>query len=76
VREGAKNIFMRSSKNADDNNLGPGFFDCEQLGARWHCHPRTAFRRMQRLGIKPMKLTRRSVLFRMTDVARIEAACI
>jgi hypothetical protein len=52
------------------------FLNCEELGIRWRCHPRTAFRRMERLGVKPMKLTQRSLLFRMTDITRIEDACL
>jgi len=45
------------------------------LGQRWHCHPKTAWRRMLRLGVKPIKLSKRSILFRMADVLRIEALC-
>ena len=56
-------------------NISKQFFTCEELGSRWQCHSKTALRRMQRLGVKPIKLTKRSILFRMTDVLRVEAQC-
>jgi hypothetical protein len=56
--------------------LSPPFFDLDQLGARWHCHRLTAHRRLQRFGIKPLKLSGKSVLYRMSDIVRIEDACI
>jgi hypothetical protein len=56
--------------------LKPPFFNLDQLGERWFCHPKTAQRRLQKLGVKPMKLTERSVLFRAEDIERIEKQCI
>jgi hypothetical protein len=51
------------------------YLTCEELGERWRCHPKTAQRRMIRFGVKPTKLSRRSVLFRLTDVEKIESDC-
>jgi len=48
----------------------------EQLGARWDCHPKSAQRKMIRLGIAPIRLSRRSVHFRMIDVIRVETDCM
>jgi len=47
----------------------------EQLGARWNCHPKSAQRKMIRLGVAPVRLSRRSVHFLMADVIRIEVEC-
>jgi hypothetical protein len=52
------------------------FFDLKQLGTRWHCHHMTAYRRLLRLGVRPVKLSGRSVLFRTSDIERIEFGCI
>jgi hypothetical protein len=49
------------------------FLDCEALGNRWLCHPRTAARRMRRLGCRAMKLAPHQLLFRLSDVEKIEA---
>jgi hypothetical protein len=58
-------------------SLTPPFFDLDQLAERWHCHRLTALRRLQRLGIKPLKLSQRGLLlFKVTDVERIENSCI
>ena len=59
----------RSTKPAGE------FLNSEELGARWKCHPLTAKRRMQRFGIKPMRLSQRSALFHAADVVRIENLC-
>ena len=56
--------------------MKPPFFDLDQLGDRWHCHRLTAYRRLQRLGIKPVKLSDRSLLFRMSDIVQIENDCV
>ena len=53
--------------------LDQPYVNCEDLGDRWRCHPMTAKRRLLKLGVKPLKMTQRSVLFRMKDVERIEA---
>jgi len=55
----------------------PPFFDTDQLGRRWHCHRMTALRRLQQLGVKPIKLSGRArLLFRVSDIERIENLCI
>jgi hypothetical protein len=56
--------------------LNPPFFDLDQLGARWHCHRLTAHRRLQRFGIKPLKLSGKSVLYRMSDIVQIESSLV
>lgn len=48
-------------------------FDYSALGKRWRKHPKTAARIMKRHGVQPMRLTARSVLFRLSDVLRVEA---
>jgi hypothetical protein len=53
----------------------PEYLDNDELGDRWRCHPKTAYRRMISFGAKPMKLSQRSVLFRMSDVEKLEANC-
>lgn len=52
------------------------FFDLTELGTRWHCHRMTAYRRLQQHGIRPIKLSARSLLFRASDIERIEFGCI
>jgi hypothetical protein len=39
-------------------------------------HPKTAARIMKRHGVQPMRLTARSVLFKLSDVLRVEADAI
>ena len=56
--------------------MRPSFFNLDQLGDRWHCHRATALRRLQRLGVKPIKLSERSLLYRISDIERIENSCI
>jgi hypothetical protein len=56
--------------------FNPTFLDLDELGLRWHCHRMTAYRRMKRLGVKPMKLSTRQVLFRLSDIARVENECV
>jgi hypothetical protein len=51
-------------------------FDYHALGKRWGKHPKTASRIMKRHGIQPMRLTARSVLFKLSDVLRVEANAI
>jgi len=48
-------------------------FDYYALGRRWGKHPKTAARIMKRHGIEPMRLTAKSVLFKLSDVLRVEA---
>jgi ABC-type transport system involved in Fe-S cluster assembly fused permease/ATPase subunit len=54
----------------------PTFADLDELSLRWHCHRQTAKRRMRRFGVKAVKLSERSVLFRMSDIARVEKECM
>jgi hypothetical protein len=65
-----------TQRNLQQKELKPPFFDLDQLGERWHCHRLTAYRRLQRLGVKPIKLSDRSLLFRMSDIVQIEDSCI
>jgi hypothetical protein len=51
-------------------------FDYNALGRRWGKHPKTAARIMKRRGVQPMRLTARSVLFRLSDVLQVEANAI
>jgi hypothetical protein len=53
----------------------PHFLDLDQLRDRWHCHRMTAYRRLLRFGIKPIKLSERAILFHASDVEKIEADC-
>jgi hypothetical protein len=47
--------------------------DYSALRKRWGKHPKTAARIMKRYGVRPMRLTARSVLFKLSDVLRVEA---
>lgn len=67
---------MKLRQQLSKEESAQAFFDLNQLGERWHCHRMTAYRRLIRLGVKPMKLSGRSVLIRTSDVELIEAACI
>jgi hypothetical protein len=62
--------------NKNKQLVEPAYRTPKQLGARWQCHPLTVIRRMKQHGVMPMKLTQRSVLYRMSDVERIERACL
>jgi hypothetical protein len=48
----------------------------KELAIRWKIKsPKTAVRRMKRFGVRPIKLTRRCILYRWSDVLRIEDQC-
>jgi hypothetical protein len=55
--------------------IKPAYLDSEELASRWRCHVATARRRMKKFGIRPLRLSKRSVLYRMTDVERLEGDC-
>jgi hypothetical protein len=54
------------------NSAPPPYLSPEDLGARWQCHTVTARRRCKRLGVNALRLTKRSILYRVEDIARIE----
>jgi hypothetical protein len=57
------------------HQLESPLLDLEELGIRWRCHRMTALRRANQLGLKPMRLSKRRLLFRVSDVERVEAEC-
>jgi hypothetical protein len=63
---------MSTTRLPAEKLKSPVFFDLDQLGERWHCHRVTAYRRLQRFGVKPFKPSERALLFRASDIARIE----
>jgi hypothetical protein len=62
--------------NKNQKLVEPAFLSPQELGERWRCHQITARRRLERHGVMPMKLSERSILYRMSDVTRIERACL
>jgi len=64
---------MYSQKSASVPDRDEVCFDYSALGKRWGKHPKTAARIMKRHGVQPMRLTARSVLFRLSDVLQVEA---
>ena len=67
---------MHSQKSASVPDRDEVCFSYFALGERWRKHPKTAARIMKRHGIQPMRLTARSVLFRLSDVLQVEANAI
>jgi len=63
----------RQSKVSEQPNP---FLDLTELATRWRCHRATAYRRMKRFGIRPTKLSQRSILFRVSDIALVEKASL
>lgn len=57
------------------HQLESPLLDLEELGIRWRCHRMTALRRAKQLGLKPIHLSKRRLLFRVEDVERIESEC-
>ena len=56
-------------------NFAPSLLSKEDVGDRWGCNKVTAGRRLDRLGIKANRLTKRSVLYRLEDIVRVEEEC-
>jgi hypothetical protein len=47
----------------------------EEVAERWRCCVATVFRRLRKFGVKPMKLSQRSCLFRAADIIKVERDC-
>jgi hypothetical protein len=58
-----------------NTRIPPKLVTTKALAERWFCCVPTVRRRLQRLGVKPIRLTKRSLLFRAEDIEKIEAAC-
>jgi hypothetical protein len=43
-----------------------------ELGTRWSCHPKVAYARAIKHGAKPIRFNARTVMFRLSEIVRIE----
>jgi hypothetical protein len=67
---------MKTSTSKKPSEQTDGFIKAEAVGNRWFCCSATAKRRLKKFGVKPLRLSQRSILYRMSDIERIEADCI
>jgi hypothetical protein len=59
------------------NRAAPPGFDerllgARELGARWCCHPKVAYARALKLGVRAVRFNARTVKFRLSEIMRIE----
>jgi hypothetical protein len=57
------------------NSVTTPYLSAEDLSNRWQCHAVTARRRCEKLGVKALRLSKRSLLYSLEDIIRLEADC-